>query len=222
MREQRTRRRQIVEHGLRHPVVQQRQQCRAIGRGERSIIARGDAKADAALDPQHRGEPAIPGDVGGLRRPRRDRSGSGDHQNEITGLVRGFVVRSVGQNPLERGPLGRREVTAGFDEVPVRGADAGDGVVRSGGREGGEELGKPERRERMAPAQREKLRHGRQGGCKRRLYSPPGRRRRHTAPAMRAIPSVPRQFNAAGTAPFRTAGTTGAWPVSLRVPARSR
>ena len=100
MREQRARRGQIVEHCLGHPVVQQRQQCRAIGRGERSIIARGNAKADAALDPQHRGEPAIPGDVGGLRRPRRNRSGPGDYQNEITGLVRGFVVRSVGQDPL--------------------------------------------------------------------------------------------------------------------------
>ena len=79
MREQRMCRRQVIEHGLRHAVVQERQQCRAIGGGERRIVARGDAKADAALDPHDRGQPAIPGDVGRLRRPRRDRSGTGDH-----------------------------------------------------------------------------------------------------------------------------------------------
>ncbi len=67
VREQRARGGEIVEHGLRHPVVQEWQQCRAIGRGERRIVARGDAKADAALDPHHRGQSAIAGDVGRLR-----------------------------------------------------------------------------------------------------------------------------------------------------------
>ncbi len=74
------------------------------------------------------------------------------------------VVRTVGQQAVERRVLGGCEVALHLDEVPVDGGDAGDGVVRAGRRERGQELGDAERRQRVAPAQREKVRHVRRRG----------------------------------------------------------
>jgi len=67
--------------------------------------------------------------------------------------------------------LGGREVALELDEMPERGGDAGDRMSGMGGRERGVELLDAKRRERMAPAQREEVRHARHGGRKARLYA---------------------------------------------------
>ena len=55
----------------------------------------------AALDAADRVEPAIAGDVGRLRRPRRNRSRARDDEHQFAVIGLRFVVRSVGQQSLE-------------------------------------------------------------------------------------------------------------------------
>jgi hypothetical protein len=68
----------VGEHALGHAVVQQRREGLALGRVERLRTAEQaalqlDPDLGDALDPVHR-EAAVAGDVGRLRRPRRDRA----------------------------------------------------------------------------------------------------------------------------------------------------
>ena len=85
---------------------------------------------------------------------------------------RAFVlVRTVGQQTIERRKLGGREIPRDFDKMPIRRRNAGDGVVGTGSRERGFELGYAERRQRVTPAQRKELRHVRRKGRKWELYA---------------------------------------------------
>ena len=76
-------------------------------------------------------------------------------------------MRSVGQQSLENRVLARSQLALGLDEMPERGGDAADRVPGMGGRERGVELPDAKRRERVAPAQREEVRHARHGVGKR-------------------------------------------------------
>ncbi len=67
--------------------------------------------------------PQLLRDVGGLRRPRRDRARARHDEQQVAGLVRRLVVRPVGEDALERRSLGGGERAVDFDEVPVGGAD---------------------------------------------------------------------------------------------------
>ena len=69
VREQRRRLRKVGEHRLGHAVVQQRGDLVAPGR-RHAAIRRGNAIGQHALDALDGVETAVPGDVGGLRRPR--------------------------------------------------------------------------------------------------------------------------------------------------------
>ena len=65
-------------------------------------------------------EAAVARDVGGLRRPRRDRARPRHDEQLAAVLTRGVVrLRSVGEELLERVALARRERTRDLDEVDV-------------------------------------------------------------------------------------------------------
>ena len=152
MREQRLRILEPGQHRFGHPVVQQRQKHRAIDCGQRSTVARDDAKSDSPLDSRHRLQPAASGDVGCLRRPRRHRARARDDDERLAAGRTLIVVRTVRQQAIERRELGRRELSRDLDKMPVGRGNAGDGVVGTGRGERGFELGYAERRQRMAPA----------------------------------------------------------------------
>ena len=97
------------EHGFRHAIVQQRQD-RADVPGGVEVINR------AALDAADRAEAAVVRDVGGLRRPGRDRAGP--RRDKDLAAAGRRCRRAVGQQPIERGRLGRIERAIHLDEMP--------------------------------------------------------------------------------------------------------
>ena len=80
MREQSAGAGKIVEHGLGHAVVKEWQERFTILVGKRQVIASCDPVRDAAFDSWDRFEPAVVRDVRRLRRPRRNRAGTGDDE----------------------------------------------------------------------------------------------------------------------------------------------
>ena len=162
---------QSRQHGLGHPIVQERQERGTIGRRKRRVAARRDTKTDATLNAVDRGETTVPRDVSRLRRPGRDRSGARNDNEQLAPIGISVVAWAVSQQALECCELDWREATLNFDEMPIRGRDRGDGVVRTGSRERGFELGDAEWRQRVTPAKRRLVRHVRRGGRKAGFYS---------------------------------------------------
>src|SRR5205823_14321829 len=92
----------------------------------RTVISRRHAIGDPALDARDRGQAAIVGNVGRLRRPRRDRSRTWNDQQQLAGVTVLGASRSVGQNAIERLALGPRQLALELNEVPEIGSEAGD------------------------------------------------------------------------------------------------
>ena len=93
MREQRVRIVEARQYGFGHPVVNERQQRRAI-RVVEGVVADGlHPIRDSALDPPHGREPAVMRDVRRLRRPRRKCAGTRNDDEEFAAL-RGPVMRT--------------------------------------------------------------------------------------------------------------------------------
>ena len=179
MGEQRLRVLQRRQHRLGHPIVQEGQQRRAIRRAQQRAVRCRNLKCHAALDARDRRETAVLRDIRRLGRPRGHRPGTGDDHEALARVHARAVARAVGQEPLERRLLGRGQRAFDFDEMPVFGRDGSHGVVRSGRRERGLDLGNAKRRQRVAPAQREEVRHARHGGRKPGLYAGAPRLRPH-------------------------------------------
>ena len=194
MRKQRLRVREAWQHDFGHPVVQQRQQRVAFRRGKGRPAARGHLKAHAAFDAHDRGKTAVVRDVGRLRRPRGNGPGTRDDDEELATVDGRGIAGTISEQTLERRLLGGRELARDFDEVPVIGHDGNHGVVRSGRRERGTELGDAERRQRVAPAQREEVRHARHEGRKSGLYAGESRRMPYL-PLARAGARGPSSYN---------------------------
>ena len=114
--EQRRRLREVVEDGFGHAVMQQRGDGGAlIGRNRGKA---GDPVSEHALDPLDRVESAVPGDVGGLRRPRRDCPQARRHQEQLACKHLCRTFREQGRQMLARGLIER---PAQRDDVPVLG-----------------------------------------------------------------------------------------------------
>ncbi len=150
----------ISQHRLDHPVVQQRKQRRAILGRECRATGRHDAIQDAAFDALDRRETAILRDVGGLRRPRRVRTGTGDHQKR-SGRIGGRRrhLRAIRQQAIEGAPLRGTQWARDFDKMPEGRRDAGDVVRGKGGGKALKKLGQPEIRQRRRAGQREDFGH---------------------------------------------------------------
>ena len=113
-----------IQDGLGHAVVQRIRRAPAGPRNHRR-----QSERDAALDPLHRVEAAMVRDVGGLRRPGRDRPQPGDHDEHLAVDLLGPLTRSVFEHPLEPRLLGRIERSMQLREVPEFGGDPGDGRI---------------------------------------------------------------------------------------------
>jgi hypothetical protein len=102
-----------IQHGLGHAVVEP---CRQRRLFEFSIHMKGGA----ALDAFHRGEAAIPGDVGGLGTPGRDRAQARRDQQQFTRRRRRQLFRNSQQilQPCSFSGIQRRFE---LDEIPVFG-----------------------------------------------------------------------------------------------------
>ena len=140
------------QHGLGHPIVQERQKRITIGRRKRRAATRHDAKADTTLDAVDCRETTVPRNVSRLRRPGRDRAGARNNNKQLAVLGIGALARAVGQEALKGCVLDRRKIALNFDEMPIRGRDRGDGVIGAVSCECGFELGDAEWRQRVPPA----------------------------------------------------------------------
>ena len=131
-----------AEYRLGHAVVDVGQR-----RGHRPAPL--DVVRRAALDAPHERQPALVRDVGGLRRPRRDRAEPRRDEDHAAARARRRHVGAVGEQALEdRALLGRR-LSLRLDEVPELG-----GVDREARRpQGGVELVETEVAEGGPPAQ---------------------------------------------------------------------
>ncbi len=109
------------EHAFGHAIVQQRSQSlpgAGIERAgtEQSALAFHE-KPRAAFNAQHRLEPAVVRDVGGLAGPRRDRAEARHHQPGCCGLRRRGERRAVLQQSVEPCALARVERALQVHEV---------------------------------------------------------------------------------------------------------
>ena len=98
-------------------------------------------------------------DVGCFRRPRRDSSWTWDDEQKLALILMLSGVRPVAQQSIERLTFACLERVRALDEVPEVGSDGVD-LASSEARQ---QLGDAKRRQGVAPAQREKLCHRREG-----------------------------------------------------------
>jgi hypothetical protein len=164
VREQHAGVRRAVEHRLGHPVVHERRERVAVGARQRRAIARRRVPVDAALEALHRVEAAVGGDVGRLRRPRRDRAGPRHDDERGLAIGRPLVARAVGQQAIEQRALGRGQRPREVDVVAVARRERDDRRRGPRGAKAVEKLGEAERRGGRAAGQREKVGH-REAGC---------------------------------------------------------
>ena len=144
---------EAAEHGFDHSVVEQRGNGAAVGAGRQF-----DVEGDAALDAFNGGQAAVPGDVGGFRRPRRDGADAwGDEEQRARRIGRG------GRHFLEqRGELlalSGVEFAFQFGHMPILGA--GEAGAGHGGGDSLLQALETESGERGSPAQEEDVGHGR-------------------------------------------------------------
>lgn len=104
-----------VEHRLGHAIVQQRQRGGKVALGV-------DMEGGAALDARDRGEAALAGNFGRLRRPRRDGTQARRHQLQHTG--RRLVGRVCPKQVFQPFEIGRDQRRIQLDEIPVFGRQA--------------------------------------------------------------------------------------------------
>ena len=134
-----------VEDCLGHPVVDQRQQRGAVRGSQRRSSDGPHVVRDPALDARDGVETAVPGDVGRLGRPRRNRSGSRHDEQAAVARIAVVIGRSVGQQAIERGTLVVTQRAEDLDEMPVARRQRRNPVLRMSGVEGGPKLGDAER-----------------------------------------------------------------------------
>jgi hypothetical protein len=159
--EQLGRLRKVVEHGFQHAVVEQGGDRRALG-CRQGLLAGVDPEGDAAFYPLDGPQPAVPGDVGGFRRPRRDGADTRRDQEEFL-LVVCVVCRPglLGEQLGELPTLAFAECAAHGDEVPVVGrGDANPGDVRHGDSNALLQGTQTERRKRGGAAEKKDIGHG--------------------------------------------------------------
>ena len=90
-----------AKHGLGHAVVNQRQQRCEFACRQAAAIRLGDKVRRAALDAFDRVEPALARDVGGFRRPRRNRAQPWHYEQQMASFRRRVTRRPVGQDTFE-------------------------------------------------------------------------------------------------------------------------
>ncbi len=157
--------REIGEHRLDHPVVQQRQQRCAIAVSERCAVGSRNVVDDAAFYARDGRQAAVPRDVGRLGRPRRQRAGTrDDEERRFRGGCRRCRIRAVGQQAVERRTLVRAQRARNLDEMAVVCGDRGDAMHGTDSGEALQQLGQAEIRQRRPAGQREDFGH-RGWGC---------------------------------------------------------
>ena len=137
-----------IEHHLGHAVVDQGRDALLLRAGQPA--GRTDAVFHPALEPRHGIEPALAGDLGGLRRPRRDGARTRRNQ-ERQPVDRCRNGGSVFEHLLQPPAPGGVERPVELDEV-----DVGSGYrrhPRNGGAQRRHEFFQTKRRQRIAPAQ---------------------------------------------------------------------
>ncbi|EXI73018.1 MAG: hypothetical protein AW07_02950 [Candidatus Accumulibacter sp. SK-11] len=111
---------EVRQHGLQHAVMKHGGDDRPLGRRQ-GVPPAGQAVGDATLDARDPLQTAVVRDVGGFRRPRRDRADAWRDQEEIT--LRLVVGRTFLEQRRELAAIAcRRRFVAG-DEMPILGAD---------------------------------------------------------------------------------------------------
>jgi len=181
MMEQGLRRRDGIQHRLRHAVMEPCRQRRLLSDFARHM------KRRAALDAFHRSEAAVLRDVGGFRTPGRNRAEARRHQQQLARRRR-RQRRGNAQQVLQPRRFIGIQWRRAFDEIPVlrHQADAGSGIAQ-----GLLQARQARRRKRSRAAQGKEFSHDERTGAGRRREENPRRR------------IIPRRMCAPGTAPVR-------------------
>ena len=149
MAEQLRRLLEIREDGLDHPVVQQGGH---LGTRATDTIK---AQRDSALDAFDGGQSAVPGDIGSLRRPRRNRSDAGRNEEQRTAHL--CLHRTLLKQGGQLLPSFAGQWAVQLDEMPVIGAD--DARPRNHGLDALLQTLQPENGESGSTAQKEDVGH---------------------------------------------------------------
>ncbi len=109
---------QAAEHCFRHAVVDVRFQGTLFVFGQRAAVGRRGVIGNAALQALHGLQPAVAGDVRRTRRPRRNRAGTRNYQEQLARRRLFRHLGAVGQDFLQGLLLRGRQLALAPGEVP--------------------------------------------------------------------------------------------------------
>ena len=147
-------------HRFGHAVVQGSGNGVALDQHQRPVQL--DGVDHAALDPPHRVQSAVVGDVGGLRRPRADGADARRHQKRRSARQVSCRHRRVIEQAVQAGEFVVAQRSRGVDEVAMLGVQPAD--VGQQAAQGVKQLGQTEIGEGAAAAQGEDGHGGRERG----------------------------------------------------------